>query len=247
MARTLAGVLGFLLIAAFASAQSIEVFSVQTPAGDQAVQVIQGGPGMPARDTPLKTGTSRIRGHVFAADGGQPLRRAQVRAFSPELREQRLATTDAQGAYEFKDLPAGRYTLNASKGSYVGLQYGQTRPLEPGKPLEILDAQTVERVDFSLPHGSIITGRVVDEFGEPIADVQVMPMRYQFSQGRRRLMPNGRLADQRHRRVPDLRPVSPGQYVSATAELRDDGRTPTIARGTQPTIRERRTSRKRSA
>ena len=37
------------------------------------------------------------------------------------------------GAYEFKDLAAGRYSLNASKGSYVGLSYGQTRPLEPGK------------------------------------------------------------------------------------------------------------------
>jgi hypothetical protein len=172
---------------------------------------------MPPRDTPAKTGTARIRGHVFAADGGQPLRRAQVRAFSPELREQRLATTDPQGAYEFKDLPAGRYTLNASKGSYVGLQYGQTRPLEPGKPLEILDAQTVERVDFSLPHGSIITGRIVDEFGEPIADVQVMPMRYQFMQGRRRLTPNGRSSQTNDIGEFRLFGLPPGQYyMSAT-------------------------------
>jgi hypothetical protein len=150
------------------------------------------GGGMPARDNSARTGTARIRGRVFAADNGAPLRKAQVRLFSPELRENRLATTDVQGTYEFKDLPAGRYTLTANKGSFVSLQYGQTRPLEPGKPLQILDAQTMEKVDFSLPRGSVITGRIVDEFGEPVTDVMVAPMRYQYQQGRRRLVPSGR-------------------------------------------------------
>jgi hypothetical protein len=174
-------------------------------------------PGGPARDTSQKTGTAQIRGHVYAAQNGQALRRAQVRAFSPDNRENRLATTDAQGAYEFKDLPAGRYTLTASKGSYVSLQYGQTRPLEPGKPLEILDAQTVEKVDFALPHGSIITGRVVDEFGEPVADVQVAPMRYQFMQGRRRLMPTGRTSQTNDIGEFRIFGLPPGQYfISAT-------------------------------
>jgi hypothetical protein len=216
MARTFAGVLGFLLVAASASAQTIQVFTTQGPGGAPGIPMPQGQSGMPSRDTPAKTGTARIRGHVFAADGGEPLRKAQVRAFSPELREQRLATTDAQGAYELKDLPGGRYTLNASKGSYVGLQYGQTRPLEPGKPLEILDAQTVERVDFSLPRGSIITGRIVDEFGEPVADVQVMPMRYQFVQGRRRLMPTGRSSQTNDIGEYRVYGLPPGQYyVSA--------------------------------
>src|SRR5262249_5082205 len=93
---------------------------------------------------------------------------------------------------DFKDLPAGRYQLNASKGSFVTLAYGQLRPFEQGKPIDIKDAQTLEKVDFALPRGSVITGRVVDEFGEPTADVQVMAMRYQFLQGRRRLTPAGR-------------------------------------------------------
>ena len=47
-----------------------------------------------------------------------------------------MTTTDADGRYEFKELPAGRYNVHASKGSYVQLQYGQLRPFEPGKPLE---------------------------------------------------------------------------------------------------------------
>ena len=117
----------------------------------------------PARDrADAKDGTAILRGRIVSADGGQPLRKAQVRLFSPELREGRSASTDAEGRYEFRDLPAGRFTVTAGKGSYVTLQYGQKRPFEPGKPVELLDAQTIEKIDFSLPKGAIITGRVLD-------------------------------------------------------------------------------------
>src|SRR5580765_807724 len=171
----------------------------------------------PPRDTSAQTGTAIIRGHVFDAANGQPLRKAQIRAFSPELRDNRLATTDANGAYEFKDLAAGRYSLNASKGSYVGLSYGQTRPLEPGKLLEVRNAQLLDKVDFSLPRGAVITGRVVDEFGEPVADVQVAAMRTQYVQGRRQLMPAGRNGTTNDIGEFRLYGLPPGQYaVSAT-------------------------------
>jgi len=79
----------------------------------------------PARDTPPpRVGTGRIRGSVVAADTAQPLRQAQVRITSPEIRESRVSTTDGEGQFEFTGLPAGRYNLNASKSSYVGLAFG---------------------------------------------------------------------------------------------------------------------------
>ena len=58
-------------------------------------------------------------GTFLPRDTGQPLRKAQVRIFAFEIRENRMATTDENGAYEFKELRAGRYTISASKGSYV--------------------------------------------------------------------------------------------------------------------------------
>src|SRR5882757_5969694 len=79
----------------------------------------------PARDASTQPATAAIRGHVFDASNGKPLRKVQIRAFSPELRENRLAITDAAGAYEIKNRAAGRYQLNAAKGSFVGLAYGQ--------------------------------------------------------------------------------------------------------------------------
>jgi carboxypeptidase family protein len=171
----------------------------------------------PPRDTSGKPGTAIIRGRVVAADTGQPLRKVFVRASSPEVREGHVASTDTEGRYELKELPAGRYTLNASKGSYVGLAYGQVRPFEPGKPLEIADGQTVEKVDFMLPRGAVITGRVLDEFGEPVADAQVAPMRYVNQGGRRRLQPSGRMSmtnDIGEYRIFGLPPGS--YYISAT-------------------------------
>jgi hypothetical protein len=190
------------------------------PGGPAGVQI----PQMPPRDSAqtTKPGTATLRGHVVAADSGQALRRAQVRIISGEMRENRLATTDADGRYEFKLLPAGRYNVSASKGSYVALQYGQQRPFEPGKPLEILDGQTVEKVDFALPRGGVITGRILDEFGDPLSDAQVMVQRYQNMGGNRRLMPAGRPAMTNDIGEFRLFAIPPGQYY-LSATLRNMG------------------------
>ena len=57
-----------------------------------------GIPGMPRRDVapaPDTPATAIVRGHVVAADTGQGLRRASVRLSAPELRQGRVALTDA--------------------------------------------------------------------------------------------------------------------------------------------------------
>ena len=47
---------------------------------------------------------------------------------------------------------------------------------------------------MATPYGSAETnfGRIFDEFGEPLSDVMVQPMRYQFVQGKRTLVGAGR-------------------------------------------------------
>jgi hypothetical protein len=138
------------------------------------------------------TGTARIRGRVVAADNGIPLRRAQVRVSVAELRINRSVNTDAEGRYEFSELPAGRYTIFVSRSGYVSLQFGQRRPLESGRPLDVGNAQIVERIDFALPRGGVIAGRVTDEIGEPLAGVRMQAMRYQYlPNGQRQLTPVG--------------------------------------------------------
>jgi hypothetical protein len=220
MARVCLLLVGLVFVARSLSAQPPPPtpFIIDMPAG--AAQMPQGPPRDNAQ--PAKAGTATLRGHVVAADTGQPLRKAQVRVMSGELRENRMTTTDGDGKYEFKELPAGRYNVMASKGSYVNLNYGQQRPFEPGKPLEILDGQTIEKVDFSLPRGGVITGRILDEFGEPLADAQVMAQRYQTMAGRRRLVPAGRPAMTNDIGEFRLFAIPPGQYY-LSATLRNMG------------------------
>ena len=153
-------------------------------------------PTLPARDAvgAPATGTARIRGRVTSAENRSPLRRAQVSITSPEVSVRRMTTTDAEGRYEFAELPAGRFVITATKGGYVTLQAGQRRPFEPGNPIALADAQTLANVDIALPRGSVITGRITDEFGEPIAMAQVQAQRYQYGPGgQRRLTFSGGL------------------------------------------------------
>ncbi|HEV3062709.1 MAG TPA: carboxypeptidase-like regulatory domain-containing protein [Vicinamibacterales bacterium] len=173
-------------------------------------------PGSP-RGGSQAAGTAVIRGRVTDGDSGQPLRRALVRVIAPGLRDNRVATTDEQGRWELIDLPAGSYIVSASKGNYVGLQFGQARPTDAGRPIVLLDGQTVEKVDFSLRRGGVITGHVLDEYGDPVPNVQVAALRAQFVQGRLRLTPAARFSttdDLGEYRVFGLTPAD--YYVGAT-------------------------------
>ena len=147
----------------------------------------------PARDakTPAATGTGEIRGRVVDADTGEPLRRARVSLTCPETRLSRAVPSDLEGRYEFKELPACRYRLSFSKNFYVMLAFGQRRPFQAGKPIELAEGQALEKLDMALPRGGVITGRVTDDLGEPAAGMMVAVMRRAVSEGRRQLMPFG--------------------------------------------------------
>lgn len=185
---------------------------------------------MPLRDDAPR-GTAVIRGQIVSADTGAPIRRAQVRISSPEARESRVAATDAQGRFEVKELPAGRYTINASKAGFVTLQYGQRRPSESGTPIELGDGQSLDKLTIALPRGSVLGGRITDEFGEPVANASVIAMRYSYAGGGRRLTAapgaNSRdtTDDQGHYRLFGL---PPGEYfVSATLRSGPEAADPT--------------------
>jgi hypothetical protein len=170
--------------------------------------------GIPPRDnTQAPTGTAKLSGRVIAADTGTPIRRAQININSRDAQFNRSVTTDSEGRYELAALPAGRYRLFVNKAGYVALEYGQARPFEAGKPLDIAAGQALEKIDFSLPRGSAITGRITDEFGDPITDVQVQAMRYQFVNGERQLVDAGRTAQTDDLGAYRIFGLMPGDYI----------------------------------
>lgn len=182
----------------------------------------------PARDQPPTppTGTGVIRGRVVRADTGEPLRRVQVRVdeWSTGDHGGPAATmTGADGRYELTRLPAGRYQLKATRGGYVEVAYGQRRPFERGRPLELDEGAVLQNIDFALPPGGVVTGRVIDETGEPVAQAGVSLARRRFIDGEKRLAAqSGSSTDDRG----EFRifGVPPGDYViSATLDVMDLG------------------------
>ena len=139
-------------------------------------------PAVPPRDRPTQapTGTARIRGRVVAADTGNPIARARVSMYASDASVDRAITTDADGGYEATNLPAGRYRIGVSRLGFVTLQFGQTRPFESGRQLTLADGQSLDRIDFALPRGGVITGRITDHNGEPLPGIQVHPLRYSY-------------------------------------------------------------------
>jgi protocatechuate 3,4-dioxygenase beta subunit len=90
----------------------------------------------------------------------------------------RSALTDSQGAFEFKELPAGSYRLFASTGQfaaqYLSFAYGAKRTNDdPGETIELAEGQAFDSATIALPRGAVIAGRVTDDTGEPMASVQV--------------------------------------------------------------------------
>jgi protocatechuate 3,4-dioxygenase beta subunit len=188
---------GFRLVLVYALLFPLVSFAQQPPAPPVRTAPT---PGLPQRDAPADpqqlrdNSNSTLKGRVVALDTGAPLRRVQLRLTGGKLRQGRATLTDADGRYEFGTLSAGRYQLSASKGGYVTLQYGQRGPRDSGRAIELAAQQKLEKIDIALPRGAVITGRVVDELGEPVSDMSVMALQYRTMGGKRRLVPvnNGR-------------------------------------------------------
>ena len=150
----------------------------------------------PSRDTPAQKNTvrppaGRITGRVVASDNGRPVKRARVFISAVEMPGGRGMLTDDAGVFDFTELPGGRYTLTVSKSGFVSLSYGQRRPLQAGTPLQLAEDQQIKGIQFQLPRGSVIGGRVLDEDGDARPGVVVRVMRYQYQQGERRLTAAG--------------------------------------------------------
>jgi protocatechuate 3,4-dioxygenase beta subunit len=138
-----------------------------------------------------------IRGRITSLDTGKPLRRAQVQLTADGVMPSMVpstpltASSSNDGRYEFRDIPPGRYTLRVQRSGYLPLNYGQRRPGEQGRPLEIAEKEVADKVDFALPRMSVISGRVLDDVGEPIAGITVWVLQTRHSQGRRQLVATG--------------------------------------------------------
>ena len=122
---------------------------------------------------------------VKLADGA-PLKGATVRLENPEDREHIIATrSTADGRFELKNVPAGRYKLIVSRNGYVESEYGQRKPSDPGATFTLSPGQRKDDIFFRLIPSAVIAGRVFNEDGEPEPNASVIASRQTYREGRK--------------------------------------------------------------
>jgi hypothetical protein len=123
--------------------------------------------------------TSSISGRVVTAAEAAPLKSARV-VLVPERQttgspQVYSAMSAADGKFNIKGVPAGRYRFFSSHSGYVDQQF-QSAGVEKGAVLALRAGEEVKDVLFSMILAAVITGRVDDEDGEPMANIQVVAL-----------------------------------------------------------------------
>ncbi|MDR3717537.1 MAG: carboxypeptidase-like regulatory domain-containing protein [Bryobacteraceae bacterium] len=120
-----------------------------------------------------------IRGVVRDQASGNAIEGAMM-ALLGGAADRAQTATDAQGHYAFKDLKPGSYVVSAQV-----MGQGAHRFLGPRmeKRVSVRAGQELESCDFRMPTYGKISGKVVDQNGEPMADVIVALVARVYSYG----------------------------------------------------------------
>src|SRR5207247_2683632 len=180
--------------------------------------VMRLSPGLSPRAPSTSSGI--VRGRVVSTDL-RSLSHAQVRLIGNSFSVMRTTTADADGRFEFADLPAGKFVVVASKTGYSPVGSDDSPlglMLNSGPTFDLAEGETHEKVDVTLARWGTFAGRVVDEYGDPLQGARVQLLQVRYEAGRRRLV----AANAPARTTDDLgryrlSAIPPGQYVvSAT-------------------------------
>ena len=106
------------------------------------------------------------------------------------------ATTDHEGRFEIKEIVAGRYLFFAAHSGYLEQEYKAAKSgVGEGAILSLISGQEVTDVVFRLVRAAIITGRVVDDTGEPMTGVHVSVLRNPTEDEKEDMGPNAKKSE----------------------------------------------------
>jgi len=121
--------------------------------------------------------------------------------------------TDEKGRFVFWPLEArAGYYLNASAIGYSDGGYGRDAGSDSGRRVTLVDRQWFDRADVELRRPGAISGRVLDERGDPVVGVLVRAMRVIHMAGRQQLA-GGPTANTDDRGAYRIAGLQPGPYL----------------------------------
>jgi hypothetical protein len=162
-------------------------------------------------------GESRIAGTVVSKTDGHPLPHARVTVMDAKDPQKFLSmVTPDDGKFEFTGLPAGKYALEGAKRGFISAGYEQhdqfSTAIVTGAGLD------TETLKLRLAPDAVISGRVLDEVGEPVRQASVTLYYDDHSRGIDQIH-QSRGAQTDDQGAYELTPLQPGTYfLSASAK-----------------------------
>jgi hypothetical protein len=152
--------------------------------------------------TPLPNSTTKIdptaeactlSGIVVGKADGAPLKGATAHLWPEgggrDSEHTIAAKSGTDGRFLLKNVPAGNYHLKVSRNGYFDVEYGQHKPSDPGAIVNLQPGQNMSDLLFKMGRAGVISGRIFDEDGEPMASVMVGALKYSYRDGRPELTP----------------------------------------------------------
>jgi hypothetical protein len=170
-----------------------------------------------------------VSGQVINAVTGDPIRKAAVsliRADSSIAGRQALASayqaaTDASGKFAITGVTAGKYRLLVSRSGFVSSEYGARSPRNPGTVLTVSSGRDMRDLSVRLTPQGVVSGRIVDEDGDPVTGSFVQLLRYGYSgQGLRQFL-SANAANTDDRGEYRIFGIAPGKYFLSAADPRN--------------------------
>jgi hypothetical protein len=163
----------------------------------------------PSQTTPS---TGLIIGRVADGDTNAPISGALVSLSGAGIRPQRVIV-DPQGRFMFAGLPSGAFTINATRTGYLDGTYGRVRSDGSGRTLDLTPGERATDAVVRLWRFASISGRVLDDAGDPVSFVRVQALTRTLIAGRWRLSNTGLGADVDERGVYRIAGLTHGDYA----------------------------------
>ena len=120
-----------------------------------------------------------VTGRIVTAADGNPLKSARIALVAEDTKSHDnmyAASSDSDGQFTLKDVPAGRYQFFASHTGFVEQHY-KAGSTGAGPLFSLKPGEKVSDVLFRLVAAAVITGRISNEDGEPMQNIQVVALR----------------------------------------------------------------------
>ena len=170
--------------AAFALLSCAFLLAAQTP----PAKTRSSHPG----DSPKPKGTASIEGATVDAIDGMPLKEVTLLLMDTKgTGSPATVKSDDTGHFLFPNLYEGNYLLMGDHPRYARQTYGSRNGLLGGTPLALSTGQELKNLKFEMQPNAVISGRVLDEDGEPLANYMVTAARSYYQHGRKQFLPVG--------------------------------------------------------